>query len=63
MDADPKPIQKITFSEKLARAQGATLLLIIEEAKKKHIIYFRGNSNSILNLFSFNMISDKNDSI
>ena len=38
MDADPKPIQQITFSGNLARAQGATMLLIIDE-EKKNVLY------------------------
>ena len=38
MDAHPKPIQQITFSGNLARAQGATMLLIIDE-EKKNVLY------------------------
>ena len=34
LDADPKAIQQISFTGRLARAAGATMFSIIEEAKE-----------------------------
>ena len=36
-DADRKPIQQIIFTWNLNELEGATMLFIIEEAKKKYI--------------------------
>ena len=38
LDADPKAIQQVNFTENLGRAASATMFFIIEEAKKKKVI-------------------------
>ena len=44
LDADPKSVQQINFTENLDRAQGATKFFIIEEAKKNSFRFFKRNS-------------------
>ena len=34
LDADPKPMQKINFTQNLDRAEGSTMFSITEEAKE-----------------------------
>ena len=50
-DDDPKAIQQVNFTGNLAREARATILFIIEEAKKNCFRFFRRNSKSILILF------------
>ena len=52
LDANPKAIQQITFTGNLNRRGGATLLF-----KINHFKFFAGNSESIIILFCFNIIS------
>ena len=68
LHADPKKIQQINFTGNLDRDGSATIFFIIEEAKKKNILDFSQGKycksivlycsiESIVNLFSFNIIS------
>ena len=53
LDTDPEPIQQINLTGNLRRAEGATVLFIIEEAKetKKLFQIFNKELESIVNLF------------
>ena len=42
LDADPKAIQQINFTENLDRAEGATMFFIIEEAKETVLDFSKG---------------------
>ena len=42
VDADPKAIQHINFTGNLNRAEGATMLFIIEEAKETVFDFSKG---------------------
>ena len=42
LDAVPKAIQPINFTRNLSRAEGATMLLIIEEAKETVLDFSKG---------------------
>ena len=59
LDADPKAIQKINFTGNLARnlVANTTMFFIIEEAKRKHFRFFTRNSESMVILFYFKIIS------
>ena len=42
LDADPKVIQQITFTENLDRAEAAAMLFIIKEAKETKLDFSKG---------------------
>ena len=42
LDADPKAIQQIDFTENINRVTGATMFLIIEEAKETVLDFSKG---------------------
>ena len=42
LDADPKAIQQIDFTENVNRVTGATMFLIIEEAKETVLDFSKG---------------------
>ena len=48
LDANPKAIQEINFTENLNRAEGATMFFIIEEAKKKNVLDFLQGTVKVL---------------
>ena len=41
LDADPKAIQQINFTGKLDRVANTTMFLILEEAKKKFLVFHK----------------------
>ena len=47
LDADLKVIQQINFTGNLDRAEGATMLFVIEEAKKT-VLYFSQGTVKVL---------------
>ena len=49
LDADPRAIQEINFTENLDRAGSTTLFFIIGEAKKNCVRFFTKNCNSLVN--------------
>ena len=57
LDADPKAIQKINFTENLDGDRNTTIFLIIEEAKRNSFRFVTRNCESIVILFCFNIIS------
>ena len=42
LDADPRAIQQINFTENLERASGATMFFIIEQAKETVLDFSQG---------------------
>ena len=56
LDADPKGKQQIPFTGNLDQAGNKTICVIIEEAKK-HFRFYMRKGESIVTLFSFNVIS------
>ena len=56
LDADPKGKQQIHFTGNLDQVGNKTICFIIEEAKKHFLFYIR-KGESIVTLFSFNIIS------
>ena len=62
LDVDPGEIQQIKFAGYLTQDVNTTMIFIIEEPKQTILIFTR-NCESIVNLFCFNIISIKNDSI
>ena len=60
LDADRKAIQKINFTRNLDRAEGATMFLIIEDAKETILDFSQGNVKVLWMcstiLFCFNII-------
>ena len=63
-DTDPKAIKQINFIVNLAGEwnEGTTMFFIIKEAKKS-IRFFKWNRKTIANLFFFNIILIKIDTI
>ena len=51
LDADPKAIQEIDFTENLDRPENAWL-----RSKRNRFGFFSRNSGSVVNLFRFNII-------
>ena len=47
LDADPKAIQQINFTENLDRAEGATMFSIIEEAKEAVLDFSEGTAKGL----------------
>ena len=47
LDADPKAIQQINFTGDLSRAEGATMLFIIEEAKGTVLDFSKGTVKTL----------------
>ena len=56
LDADPKAIQKINFTENLDGDGNITIFLIIEEAKINSFRFATRNCESIVILYCFNII-------
>ena len=56
IDADPREIQQINFTENLKWAATKQMFFYIEEAKKTSFTFFKGNSLSIMILFFFYII-------
>ena len=42
LDADPRPIQQISFTANLDRSGNATMFFITEEAKKTVLVFSQG---------------------
>ena len=42
LDADPRPIQQISFTANLDRSGNTTMFFIIEEAKKTVLVFSQG---------------------
>ena len=66
LDADPKAVSKlILYTGNLDQAGNTTYnnVFCIEKRKKKTFRCFRRNFKIIVNLFCFNIISLKNDSV
>ena len=59
LDADPKAIQQVNFTRNLNREEDETMFLIIDEAKETVLDSSKGTAN----LFCFNIILTKNNSI
>ena len=57
LDDNPKAIQQINFTGNLDQNENTTMFFIIQEPKRNHFRFFTRNSESIVNLFYFNMIS------
>ena len=57
IDADRKAKQEINLTGNLEQDGNATIFFIAEEAKKNHFRFFTTNCESIVTLFSFNIIS------
>ena len=47
LDADPKAIQQINFTENLDRAEGSTMFFIIEEGKETLLDFSKGTVKSL----------------
>ena len=47
LDADPKAIQQINFTEKLDQVEGATMFFITEEAKKTVLDFSQGTVKAL----------------
>ena len=51
LDADPKAIQQINFTENLDRAEGSTMFFIIEGGKETLLDFSKGTVKSLLFYF------------
>ena len=57
LDADPKAMQQINFPSSLDRDGSRAIFVIIVKVKEIILDFFTRNSESIVNLFYFNIIS------
>ena len=56
LNADPKPIQQINFTENLSGEEGATMFFIIEEVKETVLDFLKGTIEVLWFYFRFNKI-------
>ena len=55
LDADPKAIQQINFTENLNQAADATMFLLIEEAKETFLDFLQGTVKVFFFFFFLNI--------